>query len=67
MPESRPILEINPEHMLIKRLDAEQDDQRFGDLSRVLFDQASLAEGRQPKDPGDFVQRLNRLLIDLSE
>jgi molecular chaperone HtpG len=66
MPESKPIFEINPEHTLIKRLEAEQDEQRFGDLTRVLFDQASLAEGRQPQDPGVFVQRLNRLLIDLS-
>ena len=66
MPESKPIFEINPEHTLIKRLETEQDEQRFGDLTRVLFDQASLAEGRQPQDPGVFVQRLNRLLIDLS-
>jgi molecular chaperone HtpG len=67
MPESKPIFEVNPEHTLIKRLEAEQDEQRFGDLTRVLFDQASLAEGRQPQDPGVFVQRLNRLLIDLSD
>jgi molecular chaperone HtpG len=67
MPESKPIFEINPEHTLIKRLETEQDEQRFGDLTRVLFDQASLAEGRQPQDPGVFVQRLNRLLIDLSD
>jgi len=67
LPESKPIFEINPEHTLIKRLDTEQDEQRFSDLARVLFDQASLAEGRQPQDPGMFVQRLNRLLIDLSD
>jgi molecular chaperone HtpG len=66
MPDSKPIFEINPEHTLIIRLEAEQDEQRFSDLTRVLFDQASLAEGRQPQDPGVFVQRLNRLLIDLS-
>lgn len=67
LPESKPIFEINPEHTLVKRLETEQDEQRFGDLARVLFDQASLAEGRQPQDPGMFVQRLNRLLIDLSD
>jgi molecular chaperone HtpG len=67
LPETKPIFEINPEHTLVKRLETEQDEQRFGDLARVLFDQASLAEGRQPQDPGKFVQRLNRLLIDLSD
>ena len=66
MPETPPIFEVNPEHALVKRLEAEEDEQRFGDLTRVLFDQAALAEGRQPTDPGVFVQRLNRLLIDLS-
>jgi len=66
VPDAPPIFEINPEHTLVKRLDKEEDEQRFGDLVRVLFDQASLAEGRQPQDPGGFVKRLNRLLIDLS-
>jgi molecular chaperone HtpG len=66
LPEAKPIFEINPEHSLVKRLEAELDEQRFTDLTRVLFDQAALAEGRQPQDPGAFVQRLNRLLIDLS-
>lgn len=66
VPTSQPILEINPEHALIKRLEAEQDEQRFADLASVVFDQAALAEGRQPRDPGLFVQRLNRLLTDLS-
>jgi len=67
VPVSKPIFEINPEHTLVKRLEAEQGEQRFADLTRVLFDQAALAEGRQPQDPGMFVQRLNRLLIDLSD
>jgi len=66
IPESKPIFEVNPAHTLVKRLEAEKDNERFGDLAHVLFDQAALAEGRQPKDPGAFVQRLNRLLIDLS-
>ena len=67
LPESQPIFEINPEHTLIKRLSSEEDDDRFSDLARVLFEQAALAEGRQPKDPGAFVERLNRLLIELSD
>jgi len=67
VPESLPIFEVNPEHPLVERLGAEVDSQRFTDLARVLFDQAALAEGRQPGDPGGFVQRLNRLLIDMSK
>jgi molecular chaperone HtpG len=62
LPETKPIFEINPEHKLVQRLDAETDDAKFSDLAHVLFDQAALAEGQQPKDPGAFVQRLNRLL-----
>jgi molecular chaperone HtpG len=66
VPPALPIFELNPDHPLIRRLSDESDVQRFEDLARVLFDQASLAEGRQPEDPGAFVQRLNRLLLDLS-
>jgi len=66
LPDSKPVLEINPEHALVSRLAAEGDEQRFGDLAEVLFDQAQLADGRQLDDPGAFVQRLNRLLLDLS-
>lgn len=66
VPDSKPIFEINPEHTLVQRLEEETDDERFADLTRILFDQAALAEGRQPQDSGAFVQRLNRLLIDLS-
>ncbi len=65
VPESKPIFEVNPEHALLKRLEAEEDADRFADLARVLFDQAALAEGRQPADPGGFVKRLNRLLTEL--
>jgi molecular chaperone HtpG len=66
VPDSRPTFEINVDHPLIQRLQNESDDQRFGDLTRVLFDQASLSEGRQLADPGSYVQRLNRLLVELS-
>ncbi len=64
MPETLPVLEINPAHPLVKRLDALQDKARFADLAHLLLDQARLAEGRQLKDPGAFVQRLNRLLLE---
>jgi molecular chaperone HtpG len=62
VPDARPVLEINPGHALVTRLENEQDEERFADLARVLLDQAMLAEGRAPKDPGAFVRRLNRLL-----
>jgi molecular chaperone HtpG len=66
IPDSKPVFEVNPEHALVVRLEAESEDARFGDLAEVLFDQARLADGRQLDDPGAFVQRLNRLLLDLS-
>jgi molecular chaperone HtpG len=66
VPDSKPTFEINVSHPLIQRLQNEEDEQRFEDLTRVLFDQASLSEGRQLADPGGYVQRLNRLLVELS-
>jgi molecular chaperone HtpG len=59
-PKTQPILEVNPEHALVKRLDA--DDGRFDDLANILFDQALLAEGGQLEDPAAYVARVNRLL-----
>jgi molecular chaperone HtpG len=59
-PKSQPILEVNPEHALVKRLDA--DEGRFDDLAHILFDQALLAEGGQLEDPAAYVARVNRLL-----
>ena len=58
-PKSQPILEVNPEHALVKRLET---DERFDDLAQVLFDQALLAEGGQLEDPAAYVQRVNRML-----
>lgn len=60
-PKSQPILEVNPEHALVKRLDAEEG--RFDDLANILFDQALLAEGGQLEDPAAYVARVNRLLV----
>ncbi|WP_428420169.1 molecular chaperone HtpG [Methylibium sp.] len=59
-PASLPILEVNTEHALVKRLDGAE---RFDDLAQVLFDQAVLAEGGQLDDPAAYVQRVNRLLV----
>ena len=58
-PRSQPILEVNPEHPLVRRLDT---DERFDDLAQILFDQAWLAEGGQLEDPAAYVQRVTRLL-----
>jgi len=58
-PKALPILEVNPEHGLVKQLG---DDARFDDLAQVLFDQALLAEGGQLEDPAAYVQRVNRML-----
>ncbi len=65
VPTSKPILELNPEHPLIIRLKAEEGE-RFDELSYLLFDQALLSEGGQLEDPAGFVQRLNKLLMEMS-
>ncbi len=66
VPESKPIFEINPQHPLIEKLDREPDEERFAELSHILFDQAALAAGDSLKDPAAYVQRLNKLLVELS-
>ncbi len=66
VPDSKPIFEINPEHPLIDKLDQEPDEDRFGELALVLFDQAGLAAGATLDDPASYVQRLNKLLLELS-
>ncbi|AFT66713.1 MAG: molecular chaperone HtpG [Cycloclasticus pugetii] len=65
MPTSLPIFEINADHALIQRLKDEADDERFADLSNLLFEQALLSEGGQLEDPATFVHRLNKLLQSL--
>jgi molecular chaperone HtpG len=62
-PESKPVLEVNPAHRLVEKLKAEKDETRFNDYTRVLFDQALLAEGGQLNDPASFVRRINALLV----
>ncbi|NTV95588.1 MAG: molecular chaperone HtpG [Thiobacillus sp.] len=60
-PEAKPILEINASHALVKRLDGEEGE-RFGDLARLVLDQAVLLDGGQLADPAGFVKRMNALL-----
>ena len=64
-PDSKPHFEVNLAHPLIERLNDEADEDRFGDLVSVLFDQASLAEGNSVAEPGAYVQRVNKLLVEL--
>ncbi|MFZ1840058.1 MAG: molecular chaperone HtpG, partial [Dokdonella sp.] len=64
MPDSAPVLEINPAHALLKRFEAEADPERSKDLALLLLEQAQVAEGAQLDDPAAFVQRLNRILLD---
>lgn len=59
-PETRPVLEVNPEHPLVKKLDGSV---HFHDLAQILFDQAVLAEGGMPEDPAAYVKRVNALLV----
>ncbi|MDH1500218.1 molecular chaperone HtpG [Comamonas terrigena] len=60
MPESKPVLEVNPEHPLIKKLDGSV---HFHDLAQIVFDQAVLADGGMPEDPAAYVKRVNALLV----
>lgn len=66
MPGSKPVLEINPGHPMVARLDSESDDTRFKEWSMLLLDQAVLAEGGQLEDPAGFVARLNQLMLALA-
>ncbi|HEX8883541.1 MAG TPA: molecular chaperone HtpG, partial [Noviherbaspirillum sp.] len=63
-PESKPILEINPDHPLVQRLKYEEG--KFDDWANILFDQAALAEGGTLSDPAGFVKRLNEMLLGMA-
>jgi molecular chaperone HtpG len=60
VPETKPVLEVNAEHPLVKKLDGSA---HFDDLANILFDQALLAEGGLPEDPAAYVKRVNALLV----
>jgi molecular chaperone HtpG len=62
----KPILELNPKHPIIKRLQMEMDDDRFKEWTHILLDQSLLAEGGKLSDPGTFVKRLNKLFLELA-
>ena len=63
VPESKPILEVNAQHPLVRKLEASSESASFDDLANILFDQALLAEGGMPADPAAYVRRVNALLV----
>jgi len=63
LPESKPTLEVNPQHALLKRVEAEADAAKAADLAALLLEQAEIAAGAQLADPAAFVQRMNRVLL----
>ncbi len=66
MPSTKPVLEINPSHALVKRMENEEVEDRFEDWAKILFDQAILAEGGQLEDPASFVNRLNQMINEIA-
>lgn len=65
IPMEKPILEINPDHPIVGKLQIEEDENRFGDWANILFEQALLSEGGQLEDPAGFVHRLNSIFLEL--
>jgi molecular chaperone HtpG len=66
VPESKPLLEVNVAHPLVKYLEGRADSAEFGELAQLLYDQAALAEGALLANAPEYVQRLNRLLVRLA-
>jgi len=66
VPESKPTLELNVAHPLVKYLEKVGDEAQFKELAQILYEQAALAEGTQLANPAEYVQRLNRLLVRLA-
>jgi molecular chaperone HtpG len=67
LPESKRVLEINMAHPLIVKMDAQSDEERFEDMVELVYEQAQLAEGSQLEDPAGYVDRINKLLVNLLE
>ena len=67
LPEAKRVLEINPEHPLIVKMDQQADEDRFKEMAEIIFEQSQLAEGSQLQDPAGYVDRINKLLLGLLE
>ena len=59
-------LEVNPDHPIVQKMDAESDEDRFADMAWLLYEQATLAERRQSDDPATVVSRMNKLIVQMS-
>lgn len=66
LPSTKPVLEINPTHPLLLKMEDESNDEQLTDWSMLLFEQALLAEGGQLENPADFVARLNKIMLDIA-
>lgn len=66
VPSSKPIMEVNPQHAIIKRMNSETHEGKFQDWALILLDQALLSEGGHLDDPAAFVQRVNEMLVNMS-
>jgi molecular chaperone HtpG len=66
MPTTKPVLEVNPTHPLLQRMESEADEDAFKEWTSLLFDQAVLAEGGQVEDPAGFVHLLNKLMLKMA-
>jgi molecular chaperone HtpG len=67
LPDNKPVLEVNPSHPILDLLDKEQDEDRFASWSRLLLDQALLADGGQLDDGAGFVKRMNEMFVALHQ
>ncbi len=67
LPDSKRVLEVNMQHPLIVKMDAQSDEERFADMVELIYEQAQLAEGSQLEDPAGYVDRINKLLLNLLE
>jgi len=67
VPDTKPFLELNPEHPVVQRLDRESDDELFSDLVWLVYEQSRIAEGRVLKDPSAYVRRINQLMVKATE
>jgi molecular chaperone HtpG len=66
LPDTKPVLELNVDHPIVRHLEAGHDEAAFNELAQLLYDQAALSEGGQLVNPADYVRRLNRLLVRLA-
>jgi molecular chaperone HtpG len=67
VPGARPILEVNADHLMIKRFGAESDDDRAREWAEIFYEQALLSEGGRLDDPAGFVRRMNDMIIAMSD